>query len=110
MYERRYPVCTEEPVRVLVLTLAHCWHTLCHCCASPEQPAAKAGDEDARQKLDAERGRIESRLAEHSAESRRERRQRVSERAHAKGSVAIVAAAEAQIANERIRGRQRREK
>ena len=68
------------------------------------------GDEAACERLTAERERIEARLPQHTADSRRERRRRVSQRAHVEGSAAMAAAAEEQLANERNRGRQRREK
>ena len=72
--------------------------------------AANTGDEAACERLTAERERIEARLPQHTADSRRERRRRVSQRAHVEGSAAMAAAAEEQLANERNRGRQRREK
>ena len=73
--------------------------------------AAAAGDEAAQQRRATELERIETRLPEHSAASRRERRVRVGERACAAAvSTAMRDAAELQRANERDRGRQRREK
>ena len=72
---------------------------------------AEAGDEGAQLRRAAELERIETRLPEHSAASRRERRARVSQRASADvGSAVMRDAAETQRANERDRGRQRRER
>ena len=73
--------------------------------------AAEAGDEHAQQRRGAERKRIEARLPGSSADSRRERRKCVAERAVYGSSAGIRDAAEAQRESERDgeRGRQRRE-
>ena len=70
--------------------------------------AAEAGDEHAQQRRGAERERIEVRLPGSSADSRRERRKRVAERAVYGSSAGIRETAEAQRESERERGRQRR--
>ena len=75
--------------------------------------AADGGDQHAQQRRAAELERITSRFAAHSAEARRERRQRVTDRAqtftHEGGSVSQRVTAESQCAAECDRGRQRRE-